>query len=74
MFDGQARPVTASAIIVEGEETPLMTIDERLETLTHSVELLASMHSDNEKKVTEAIIDIRDAVIRLSMARLRAYK
>lgn len=44
-----------------------MTIDERLEALTHSVELLASMHKDNEKQVTGAIIDIRDAVMRLSV-------
>jgi hypothetical protein len=27
-----------------------MTIDERLEALTHSVELLAQMHADNERK------------------------
>lgn len=27
-----------------------MTIDERLEALTYSVELLAQMHSDNERK------------------------
>lgn len=28
-----------------------MNIDERLETLTHSVELLAEMHKDNEKRM-----------------------
>lgn len=28
-----------------------MTIDERLEALTHSVELLASFHKDNEKRL-----------------------
>jgi len=27
-----------------------MTIDQRLEALTHSVELLAEMHRDNEKQ------------------------
>jgi hypothetical protein len=27
------------------------TIDERIETLTHSVELLASLHGDNEKRL-----------------------
>ena len=28
-----------------------MNIDERLEALTHSVELLAEMHKDNEKRM-----------------------
>lgn len=28
-----------------------MTIDERLDALTHSVELLASMHKDTEKQI-----------------------
>jgi hypothetical protein len=27
------------------------TIDERIEALTHSVELLASLHGDNEKRL-----------------------
>jgi protein involved in temperature-dependent protein secretion len=31
-----------------------MTIDERLEALTQSVELLSRMHQDNEKRATEA--------------------
>ena len=30
-----------------------MNIDERIEALTQSVELLASMHKDNEKKMNE---------------------
>ena len=32
-----------------------MTIDERLEALTQSVELLSRMHQDNEKRATEAV-------------------
>ena len=31
-----------------------MTIDERLEALTQSVELLASMHKDNETRMAAA--------------------
>ena len=31
-----------------------MTIDERLEALTQSVELSSRMHADNEKRATEA--------------------
>jgi oligoribonuclease (3'-5' exoribonuclease) len=30
-----------------------MTTDERIDALTQSVELLASMHKDNEKKMVE---------------------
>ena len=30
-----------------------MTIDERLEALTHSVELLAGMHRDNERAIAQ---------------------
>jgi hypothetical protein len=30
-----------------------MSLDERLEALTHSVELLAQMHQDNERKYEE---------------------
>lgn len=33
------------------EEKKPKTIDERLEALTHSVELLASMHKDTEKQI-----------------------
>jgi chromosome segregation ATPase len=32
-----------------------MNIDERLEALTHSVELLASFHKDNEKRMERVI-------------------
>lgn len=42
-----------------------MNIDERLEALTHSVELLASFHKDNEArmdKMTEAITKLTDAM------------
>ena len=49
-----------------------MTLDERLEALTQSVELLASMHTDNEgklaaldKKFTEAVADIKDLLNRM---------
>jgi flagellar capping protein FliD len=30
-----------------------LTIDERIEALTHSVELLSQMHQDNERKYEE---------------------
>ena len=30
-----------------------MNIDERLEALTHTVELLAAMHKDNEKRMEQ---------------------
>jgi hypothetical protein len=30
-----------------------MNIDERLEALTHSVELLGSLHKDNEKRMAQ---------------------
>ena len=30
-----------------------MNIDQRIEALTHSVELLSHMHQDNEKRYTE---------------------
>lgn len=41
-----------------------MTIDERIEALTQSVELLASIHKDNEQK--QALMDAR--LIRLESA------
>jgi hypothetical protein len=50
-----------------------MTLDERLEALTHSVELLASMHEDAQKRsedfqkqMTVFAAQIRDAVARLA--------
>ena len=49
-----------------------MTIDERIEALTQSVELLAQMHRDNERKyeerfarlegLTERIVNVRETV------------
>lgn len=36
-----------------------MTIDERLEALTQSVELLAAMHKDTEKRNAEALEAMR---------------
>ena len=39
-----------------------MTIDERLEALTQTVELLAAMHKDNEKLAGEMML----AIVRLS--------
>jgi hypothetical protein len=39
-----------------------MTIDERLEALTQTVELIAAMHRDNEARMAE----MRDAITRLA--------
>jgi hypothetical protein len=39
-----------------------MTLDERLEALAHSVELLSSMHKDNEKRMAQMM----DAIARLA--------
>jgi len=41
-----------------------MTIDERLEALTQSVELLASMHKENEKR-TAAVMDTMNRMGRI---------
>jgi hypothetical protein len=35
-----------------------MNIDERLEALTHSVELLAQMHRDNEERYEKRFADL----------------
>jgi hypothetical protein len=40
-----------------------MTIDERIEALTQSVELLAKMHEDNEKRYARMF---RDSAVRLA--------
>jgi hypothetical protein len=45
-----------------------MTIDERLEALTQSVELLASFHKDNEKRMEELVASQKN--LNESMARL----
>jgi len=52
-----------------------MTIDERIEALTQSVELLAQMHRDNERKyeerftllesLTERIVKVQEAVVHI---------
>jgi predicted nucleic acid-binding Zn-ribbon protein len=42
-----------------------MTIDERLEALTQSVELLASLHKDNEKRIAE--FHEREARLRVAL-------
>lgn len=45
-----------------------MNIDERLEALTHSVELLAAMHKDSEKRMQrleELVTDIAEGTARL---------
>ena len=42
-----------------------MTIDERLEALTHTVELLAQMHHDNEKANAEKFGALMDTMNRL---------
>ena len=43
-----------------------MTIDERIEALTHSVELLSQMHQNNEKRYTQLFGSIADAIQRLT--------
>jgi len=49
-----------------------MTIDERLEALTQSMELLASMHRDNEARL--AAIEERETKARIAMLQaIRAY-
>lgn len=48
-----------------------MNIDERLEALTHSVELLAAMHKDNEEK-SEKRMDATDKQIK-RLGKLRAH-
>jgi len=49
-----------------------MTIDERIEALTHSVELLASFHRDMEQRTEEHMAGIRahTAVLTDTMNRL----
>jgi hypothetical protein len=42
-----------------------MTIDERLEALTHSVELIAAMQKDNEKRIKRLIRIMRSHELRL---------
>lgn len=45
-----------------------MNIDERLEALTHSVELLATMHKDSEdrmERVEQLVSDIAEGTARL---------
>ncbi len=39
-----------------------MNIDERIEALTHSVELLSQMHQDNEKTYTRIFKQLADIV------------
>jgi len=43
-----------------------MSIDERLVTLTHSIELLAEMQRDNEKRYDARFLQLTDAIMRLS--------
>ncbi len=43
-----------------------MNIDERIEALTHSVELLSQMHQDNEKRHASYFGAISDAITRLT--------
>ena len=43
-----------------------MSLDERLEALTHSVELLAQMHQDNERKYDERFHKILDVIEKLA--------
>ena len=43
-----------------------MNIDQRLEALTQSVELLAAMHRDNERNMTERMAQMMDAITRLA--------
>jgi len=42
-----------------------MTIDERLEALTQSVELLAQMHRDNERQLNEKFAILADTMNRV---------
>jgi hypothetical protein len=51
-----------------------MNIDERLEALTHSVELLASLHRDNEKRMErldQHMEDFAEEMKRLGKRNLR---
>ncbi len=41
-----------------------MTIDERLQALTHSVELLAQMHQDKERKYERRLAHIESLIER----------
>ena len=43
-----------------------MTIDERLEALTHSVELLASMHRETERFVAEKFGELAESMKQLA--------
>jgi hypothetical protein len=43
-----------------------MTIDERLEALTQTVESLASIHRDNEAAMTRFAQGVNDSVARLT--------
>jgi hypothetical protein len=44
-----------------------MNIDERIEALTQSVELLAAMHKDNEK----SMVEMREAIKHLATEHVR---
>ena len=63
-----------------------MTIDERIEALTHTVELLASFHRDHEKRMDEMekkwderlgkmldIVERLDRMIQIHDARLNGH-
>jgi flagellar biosynthesis regulator FlaF len=43
-----------------------MTIDERIEALTQSLELLASLHRDLEESSAKGFAELRDTMIRLA--------
>lgn len=43
-----------------------MTIDERLEALTHSVELLASMHRETQRFIAEKFGELADSMKQLA--------
>ena len=43
-----------------------MTIDQRLEALTMHLEVVAHLHEDFEKKMTEYAADVKDAINRLT--------
>ena len=45
---------------------PIMTIDERLETLTQSMDLLAEMQRDNDARYDRRFNQIMDAITRLT--------
>jgi hypothetical protein len=47
-----------------------MNIDERIEALTQTVELLAHMHQDNEKKWDERLGKMLDIVERLEIIQI----